>query len=253
MNTDNMTVSGETIDFGPCASWTSTIRRPSTASSTAAGGMPMATSPHPAVESRAARRDAAAADRCRRRQGHRARHRVPAGSIRSLRTALARRIPPQTRLAGERGRRPRVGDGPVRGHARRSGRLHQHVPCAGRRGNGRRGTHGSFAAWVVDGASGWRANPVASSAVSKRCNTRTPPTFRAITASRKSSRPPCRTEILHRSMPCTPCCPGPSSSSRASDSYRTPPLPHERVRTPSAAREPAAAPVSGAPSRPSIP
>ena len=53
--------------------------------------------------------------------------------------------------------------------------------------------HGLSRRGCIDGASGWRANPAASSAVSQRCSARTPPTFRAITASRKSSRPPCRT------------------------------------------------------------
>ena len=44
MNTDNMTISGETIDYGPCATWRRTTRAPCSAASTMGAGMPTPTS-----------------------------------------------------------------------------------------------------------------------------------------------------------------------------------------------------------------
>src|SRR4051794_12613732 len=44
MNTDNMTISGETIDYGPARSWTPSTRRRSTARSTRPGATPTAIS-----------------------------------------------------------------------------------------------------------------------------------------------------------------------------------------------------------------
>ena len=45
MNTDNMTISGETIDYGPAPSWKPTTRPRCSAASTTAGATPTATSP----------------------------------------------------------------------------------------------------------------------------------------------------------------------------------------------------------------
>ena len=44
MNTDNMTVSGETIDYGPARSWKPTTRGPCSAPSIRTGGTPTRTS-----------------------------------------------------------------------------------------------------------------------------------------------------------------------------------------------------------------
>ena len=105
MNTDNMTVSGETIDFGPCAFMDE--YDPATVFSfiDRRGRYAYGNQPH-ILQWNLARLAETLLPLIDADEGpcRRARHRVAAGSIRSLRTALARRIPPQTRLAGERGR-----------------------------------------------------------------------------------------------------------------------------------------------------
>ena len=193
MNTDNMTISGETIDFGPCAFMDD--YDPATVYSYidrrgryAYGNQP----DDPAVESRTVRRDAAAADRWRREPRHRACHRLVQGvSARFDRHWLRRHSGASSDLqASEAGDEALVTD-LLDVMQCRSGRLHQHLSCAGRGGDGRRGTAGSRS---PPGSRRWHARlarepgGVGGRAATLRAPTR--PTFRAITASRKSSRPP---------------------------------------------------------------
>ncbi len=135
MNTDNMTISGETIDYGPCAFLEA--YDPATVYSSIDEGGRYAYGNQPpvaAVEPRPLRRDAAAADRRGPGAGRRGRHRRPAHVPRPLRRGLVGRHERQARPA----RRPRgpAGHDPGRGAARADAgqprRLDDVLPRAGR-------------------------------------------------------------------------------------------------------------------------
>ena len=90
MNTDNMAVSGETIDFGPCAFMDGYDPETVFSSIDGMGRYKFANQP-PAAQWNLARlrRDPVAADRCRRRPRGRRRERGHRGISRSVRRALA--------------------------------------------------------------------------------------------------------------------------------------------------------------------
>ena len=158
MNTDNMAISGETIDYGPCAFMDA--YDPATVFSSIDHGGRYAYGNQPAiapVEPRPARRDAAAADRRRHRRGDRGGHR---GRCSPSRTASARHWLagmraklglPRRAPAGRRARRRAA-----RAHARAARRLHGRLPGAlgarTRRGGRRRGrcfaAPAEFDAWT---------------------------------------------------------------------------------------------------------
>ena len=109
MNTDNMTISGETIDYGPCAFMDA--YDPATVFSSIDHGGRYAYGNQPrdrAVEPRPARRGAAAAARRRRRRGGRGRDRgagtFPERFTRHWSAGMRRQARP----------RPSAGDGPTR-------------------------------------------------------------------------------------------------------------------------------------------
>ena len=155
MNTDNMTISGETIDYGPCAFMDAFD--PATVFSSIDHGGRYAYGNQPrdrAVEPRAAGRGAAAADRRGHRRGGRgrdggARTRSPTASERHWDDGHAREARPAT---GDR--RPGAGRGPAGAAAGPARRLHLVLPRAVR-GAARRPflDRDAFDAW----AARWRA------------------------------------------------------------------------------------------------
>ncbi len=132
MNTDNMTISGETIDYGPCAFMDA--YDPATVFSSIDHGGRYAYGNQPAIAQWNLARFAEtllpllADDRGRRgRRRHRGAPLVP----RPLRPPLGRRAAGQARPGRRRRRRRGPVDGPARAAARPAGRLHRRssAPC----------------------------------------------------------------------------------------------------------------------------
>ncbi len=101
MNTDNMTISGETIDYGPCA-FVDTYD-PNAVFSSIGRARPLCLQPAAidrGLEPRQARRDAPPTDRCRHRSGTRARQRGRQRLPRSICRVLARRNADQAGTLG---------------------------------------------------------------------------------------------------------------------------------------------------------
>ena len=164
MNTDNMALSGETIDYGPCAFMDrydpadrvqlDRFRRPLCLREPAADR---------ALEPRQAGRGDGAAVRRRPRSGRRACHGRPRPLPGPVRAALARRHAREARTLHRRGWRQGARRRPPRLDARPVGRLHEHVRVADRRtsGRGRRRRRSRIRARGI--AAGWSGAPVSRS------------------------------------------------------------------------------------------
>ena len=140
MNTDNMAISGETIDYGPCAFMNA--YRPGHGVQLDRPRRPLRlrqSTRDRAVEPGPLRRDPVAAPGSRPGEGGRHRHGGSRRISRPVRAVLARRDAEEAGAPDGRGRRRRVDPVAARLDAEIPGRFHQHVPrpvvggAAGRR------------------------------------------------------------------------------------------------------------------------
>ncbi len=223
MNTDNMSIAGETIDYGPCAFMDAYNPETVFSSIDQYGRYAYGKQPQIAgMEPGAARRSADAAVRRQRRQGTRAGQRSVAALRRSVQCRLSCGYAPQVRPLhrARRGSRARA-DVPEVSDGQRP-RLHPRLPAAERRRDPDRG--GGLGRTLS-----CPSRPRASGrgdAEGGDAGRQSRSTSRATTGWKRPSLPPSRTRISLRSRNCWWCWLG-----RSRSAANSPPTPSRRPTT----------------------